>query len=50
MTSNNSLEDKIPYDWETFLADTTGSFDENYVNPRDVKKQIKQSLFKFDEE
>lgn len=46
---NNNSEDKLDA-WEQFLADTTGSFDENYVNPRDVKKQIKQSLFKFDEE
>lgn len=54
MILNNNLEDKEPPiildAWEQFLADTTGSFDEDYVNPRDVKKQVKQSLFKFDDE
>lgn len=50
---NNNLEAKpevILDAWEQFLADTTGSIDEDYVNPRDVKKQVKQSLFKFDDE
>jgi hypothetical protein len=54
MTLNNNLEDKtspiILDAWEQFLADTTGSIDEDYINPRDVKKNIKQSLFKFDDE